>query len=75
MSDQNNGLIRIGGLWLNHNRHGEPYWAGSFGMARILVFKANKRSGSNDPDYVICIGERLQQAGAADESDTGDIPF
>jgi hypothetical protein len=68
-------LVRIGGLWQNTNRHGEPYWSGGFGQGRILIFLNNKRPGSNDPDYVMYIAPRLAAAGEPADQDNGEIPF
>ena len=80
MSDQQQSdLVRVGGLWLNTDKHGQSYMSGSLGMARLLIFKnAHKSDGSNDPDYVLYVApskKREQSESEVDFNDTEEIPF
>jgi hypothetical protein len=69
-------LIRLGGLWLNQGRNGQKYMAGSFGQARILVLKNDRKRGDSDPDYVMMLapGQKKDGKGRKDEA-SDDIAY
>lgn len=47
--------IRLGGLWKQKSKTGVDYLAGSFGQARLLVFKNDLKQNDSSPDYTMYI--------------------
>ena len=67
--------IRLGGLWMN--RDGKSM-SGKFGLARLAVFKNDRKQGDQSPDYYLCAirddRDDEKKGGEADD-DTDSIPF
>ena len=47
--------IKLGSLWRREDSHGTPYWTGSLGEARLLVFTRVKKGDRDEPDLDIYI--------------------
>ena len=76
MSDQQQSdLIRLGGLWLNTDKNGQQYMSGSFGTARLLMFRNSHKSGENDPDYVLYVAPGKKREQPAEDTADDSIPF
>ena len=43
--------ILLGGLWKNKSKAGMDYLSGSFGMARLLVFRNTRKDNDKSPDF------------------------
>jgi hypothetical protein len=82
--EDRDGLVLLGGLWVNAGRDGMTFLSGTFGSARILVFKNKfKKPGEKLPDYRMYIARKSKSdqtdhladpdplAVAGDESDSG----
>ena len=77
---EQNAMVRIGGLWLNKSQSGVSYMSGTFGTAKLLVFRnTRKEEGSSAPDYNLYIAEKREDKSTSPSSDTGPtgdtIPF
>lgn len=59
--DRKSDLVQIGALWKNENKDGETYLSGTFGAAKLLVFKNKWKKGEKDPDYKIFVGRRVRK--------------
>ena len=81
-----NNKIEIGGLWEQVSKDGKPYYSGSFGRAKLLIFQNKwKEEGSNQPDwkmYIVPAAKKKEDQSegttytAADQpTTTADIPF
>ena len=59
MAEMQNDMVNMGGLWKNISANGIEYLSGSFGNAKMMVFKnTNKEEGSNQPDYNIVMANK-----------------
>ncbi len=70
-------ITPLTGLWKQKSKNGAEYLSGTLGIANVLVFRnEQKRPGSNDPDWRLCLApkekprENLQEQIRRD-----DIPF
>jgi len=73
-------FIKLTGLWLTKDG-GETFATGNLGFADVVLFKNNKRPGSKDPDFNLCVVKK-ERSGESNRSepppsDGGDdgIPF
>tara|TARA_E500000331_G_scaffold186505_1_gene179485 strand:+ start:1162 stop:1398 length:237 start_codon:yes stop_codon:yes gene_type:complete len=59
MAETQSDMVRLGGLWKQTSNSGTDYLSGSFGNAKMMVFKnTNKEEGSNQPDYNIVMANK-----------------
>lgn len=73
MADERGTMIALGGLWKNTAASGVTYLSGSFGFAKLLVFKNNRKERENQPDYLIYLAPMEKKT---DEAATNDgVPF
>lgn len=50
-------MISLSGLWLQKTKDGKQYMAGTLGGARVLIFKNDKKTSPNQPDYNLFLAE------------------
>lgn len=50
-------LVQLGALWKNEGKDGQ-YLSGTFGSAKMFIFKNKWKKGEKDPDYRIYVGAR-----------------
>jgi hypothetical protein len=63
MSDGRNAAkVKVAGLWRNKARDGSAYLSGNWGDARVLIFPNGYKQGDKEPDYLMYIAPRQQQA-------------
>jgi hypothetical protein len=74
----NDVLIQLTGLWINEDKNGGRYMAGSLNQnVKILIF-ANKfkKTGSKEPDYLVYLAPVKRKEEKSEESDSrDDLPF
>tara|TARA_S200000501_G_scaffold364817_1_gene397459 strand:- start:1853 stop:2095 length:243 start_codon:yes stop_codon:yes gene_type:complete len=64
MAEAQSDMVRLGGLWKQVSGSGIDYLSGSFGNAKMMVFKnTNKEEGSNQPDYNIVMANKQKPEG------------
>ena len=78
-------LIEITGLWENKTKDGETFYAGSFGGAKVLIFKNKFKKNDSQPDLRMYVAprekkprdEQVEDAGveAAEEDRNEAYPF
>ena len=52
-------MIRLGGLWKQKSKNGEPYLSGSAGPnATWMVFPVKSKTNPKGPDYTLVIAEK-----------------
>jgi uncharacterized protein (DUF736 family) len=69
--DLNANRIYLGGLWRNKSQRGVDYLSGRFGRARLLVFRNEKATGDNAPDFSMYLVADDRDAGAAESGPAG----
>ena len=72
-----NDMVNMGGLWKNISANGIEYLSGSFGNAKMMVFKNENKSGNeNAPDYRVCFAnkQRREEEGATDSTPSAPSP-
>jgi hypothetical protein len=78
MSNENSGMIKLTGLWLNKTKAGKSYMSGTLGGAKVMIFKNDfKKDGDNQPDYNVFVAakEQTSTAGNGQSARDEDIPF
>lgn len=62
-SGERSGLIKVGGLWTNTDKHGDKYLQGKLSYScRLLAFRNRfKRAGTSEPDYMMMAEEKLNR--------------
>lgn len=68
MAEMQSDLVNMGGLWKNVSASGTEYLSGSFGNAKMMVFKNDKKDNENAPDYRVCFANKQRQTEGATES-------
>lgn len=71
-------MIEASGLWLKKTGEGKPYFAGKMGGVNILIFKNEKKTSPNQPDYRLFFAEPKRQEKKSQEPDFNsneEIPF
>jgi len=53
MSDEQNTMLQVTGLWINEAQSGEKYMVGYLGSLRVLIFKNRYKTDDRHPDYVM----------------------
>jgi hypothetical protein len=48
-------LLKLTGLWKGKTDKG-TFLAGKLGVARLLIFKNNRKQKDNEPDYIAYLG-------------------
>ena len=62
MAEMQNDMVGLGGLWKQTSNAGIDYLSGSFGNAKMMVFKNTKKEdGSNQPDYYMKLANKQKQ--------------
>lgn len=81
MSENNQNMVNIGGLWVNKSKNGEFYFSGYMNGAKLLIFKNQFKEKDSQPDYVMYVTKADKQAEktSANEfestiADNGDNP-
>lgn len=74
-TNDNNGMIRLGGLWKNETKDGKTYLAGSFGGARLMIFPNGYKDKDSDPDYVVTMAQAQPKKDKAEDKKSNDIDF
>ena len=60
--------IELGGLWENVSKAGQPYYSGSLGRAKLLIFQnKHKEPGSKQPDWRMYIVPGFDKKDAKEE--------
>ena len=48
------GLIKLGGLWINETKDGEKYFNGKLSpTTKVMIFKNKYKDTENHPDYIM----------------------
>ena len=52
MTDQqhNDRRVRLSGMWRHTDKNGQPYYSGSLGGGKLLMFPVKEKKGYNSPD-------------------------
>jgi len=75
MSEREDNLAAITGLWKRTDKNGEEYFCGNFGECDVFVFKT-KKSKDNHPDYMLKFGKKLKKEPKESEKGfEGMVPF
>ncbi len=72
-----NGMIRLCGLWVQ-DKNGKKYMTGNLSpTTKVLMFRNEKKSGANDPDYILFIAQKeaAKQNTAQSNQDNEQLPF
>lgn len=73
-NNSDNGMILLGGLWLNTSQNGNKYMSGRLGLGgKLLIFKNTNKTTDNQPDYMLYLAKQPERA-ADGETDT-EIEF
>ena len=77
---ENKRLIDMGALWLRKSKSGKTYMSGKFGNTSIQVFKNEKKTADNQPDYRITMEVEVNEApnsntSQAESGKNDDVPF
>lgn len=53
-----NGMIRLGGVWLQE-KNGKKYMSGALtNSCKILIFKNENKKGQSDPDWILYLAPK-----------------
>lgn len=74
MSEQKDAMITLGGLWENTTAAGDPYFSGSFGRARIFIFR-NKNASGSQPQWVMKLAAGAPPLPQGASSRDQEVPF
>ena len=72
MNSNNNGLVRLGGLWKNQSKDGKTYLSGTFGGARVMIFPNGYKEKDSDPDFILNIAQNQPKDKAAAPKQSAD---
>ena len=50
-------MVKLTGLWINTDKNGNQYFAGSLSFARVSIFPNTYKKQPNEPDYFLYITE------------------
>lgn len=73
MSDNTNDRrVRLSGMWRNTDKNGNPYYSGTLGGGKLLMFPAKEKKGDSSPDanlYLVPIEEKEKPSGSEQKLD------
>ena len=75
-------LVRVTGMWRNSTRQGDPYYSGTCGPLRFVMFTNNRAKSDRDPEWTLylCQAKKKEDAPAPEQSQPEpetptDLPF
>lgn len=54
-------MIKICGLWQGEDKNRNPYYSGSVGGVKFLIFKNTRKEKDKQPDYQLFIDENQKE--------------
>ena len=74
MAELQSDLVNLGGLWKTTSANGNDYLSGSFGNAKIMVFKNDKKDNDRAPDYRMVMANKQRPEEGAEGSQASPPP-
>ena len=62
-------MIKLSGMWRNNNANGDPYYSGSIGTARLLMFPNQHRETDKQPEWILYLAPPKKREETAPEPD------
>jgi hypothetical protein len=80
VSGENEGMIKLTGLWSGKTKDGSTYYSGYLGAAKILIFKNKYKRDDKDPDVIAYVARHVKKQNfnenqSVENNSLDDLPF
>lgn len=58
MTEKNNDMLQLGGLWQNTSKKGEKYLVGYLGNLRLIIFRNKFKKEEKHPTHIMYLAAK-----------------